>query len=131
MLTIPRDTLGWIVLKAREFDVKDVDTSNGDGDDAPEAWDVLEDRPDDPTEAELRSWIGDLSDTQKAELVALMWLGRGDGDAEGFADLVEQARAARTGPTADYLLGEPQLAALLEEGLEALGLPFAELEADL
>lgn len=131
MLTIPDDTLAWIVIKAREFDVKDIDTSDHLEDDDSDAMSVLEDRGDDPTEDELRSWIDDLDDTQKAELVALMWLGRGDGEAQDFPQLVERARRARTGPTADYLLGEPQLAALLEEGLEALGKRMSDLEQEI
>ncbi len=129
MLELSMDTLGWIIMKARELDVKDVDTSDGAEDPSDDALSVLEDRGDDPAEQELRSWISDMTDTEQAELVALFWLGRGDGSKEEFAELVEQARAARTTPTADYLLGEPLLADMLEEGLEALGIPVAEVES--
>lgn len=129
MLDIPLETLAWIIVKAREIDGKDVDTSDsGDAGEEDDNASVLEDRGNDPSEQELRSWISDLSDTEQAQLVALFWLGRGDGDAAEFADLVEQAREARTGPTDDYLLGAPLLADLLEEGLEKLGIPVAEVE---
>lgn len=129
MLDIPLETLAWIIVKAREIDGKDVDTSDsGDAGDEDDDASVLEDRGDDPSEQELRSWISDLSDTEQAQLVALFWLGRGDGEADEFDDLVEQAREARTGPTDDYLLGAPLLADLLEEGLEKLGIPVAEVE---
>lgn len=130
MLTIPLDTLGWIIVKAREFDVKDGDTSDGEsrGDDG----DVLQDRGrSDPTETELTSWIDDLTDTQAAELTALMWLGRGDAGPEEFADLVAQARGSRRLKTSAYLLGEPMLADYLEEGLEALGFDTSEIESNL
>jgi hypothetical protein len=129
MLTIPLDTVGWIIVKAREFDVKV--EGERDGEDSGNPMAVLEDNADDSTEAELRSWIEDLTDTQQAELVALFWLGRGDGDAAEFGDLVEQARRARSGRTSKYLLGEPLLADYLEEGLEALGVDTSEIESNL
>ncbi len=130
MLTLATDTLAWIITKARELDVKDVDTSDGESDDS-DAMSVLEARGGDSTEAEVRSWITDLTDTEQAELVALFWLGRGDAEPEEFADLIAQARRARTSPTADYLLGEPLLADMLEEGLERLGLSVADIESEI
>lgn len=129
MLNIALDTVGWIIVKARELNVKVEDDNEGDEQDDPMA--VLQDRDDDPTEDELRSWIEDLTDTEQAELVALFWLGRGDGDAADFSDLVEQARASRSGKTSKYLLGEPLLADYLEEALEALGHDTSEIESNL
>ncbi|MFT4793910.1 MAG: hypothetical protein ACJAVR_004169 [Paracoccaceae bacterium] len=129
MLDIPLETLAWIIVKAREIDNKDANTSDsGDAGEENDDASDSQDRGDDPSEQELRSWISDLSDTEQAQLVALFWLGRGDAEADEFADLVEQAREARTGPTEDYLLGAPLLADLLEEGLEKLGIPVAEVE---
>ncbi|TVQ53000.1 MAG: DUF3775 domain-containing protein [Rhodobacteraceae bacterium] len=130
MLTIPLDTVGWIIVKAREFDVKIEDSADGEGA-SDDVMGVLEDRADDATEEELTSWIEDLTDTEQAELVALFWLGRGDGDVSDFADLVEQARSSRVGKTSKYLLGEPLLADYLEEALEALGHDTSELESGL
>lgn len=129
MLNIALDTVGWIIVKARELNVKVEDDNEGDEQDDPMS--VLQDRSDDPTEDELRSWIEDLTDTEQAELVALFWLGRGDGDPSDFADLVEQARASRSGKTSKYLLGEPLLADYLEEALEALGHDTSEIESNL
>ncbi len=129
MLTIPLDTVGWIIVKAREYDGKADDTSDGDAQEDPSS--VLQDRADDPSEQELASWINDLTDTEAAELVALMWLGRGDGDAADFPALVEQARRARTGKTSKYLLGEPMLADYLAEGLEALDISSADVLSNL
>lgn len=129
MLTIPLSTLGWIILKAREFDVKDVDTGEADASDDPMA--VLEDRPDDPVFQELTSWINDMHETHRAELVALFWLGRGDGDRDDFPGLVEEARGQQTHDTARYLLGSPLLPDYLAEGLERLGYDSAEIERDV
>ena len=129
MLNIALDTVGWIIVKARELNVKVEDDNEGDEQDDPMS--VLQDRDDDPTEDELRSWIEDLTDTEQAELVALFWLGRGDGDPSDFPDLVEQARSSRSGKTSKYLLGEPLLADYLEEALEALGHDTSEIESNL
>jgi len=132
MLTIPLSTIGWIIVKAREFDAKDAGTGAGDdGDDEDNPLGVLEDRADDPTYDELTSWISDLTLTQKAELVALFWLGRDDGDASDFPELVEEARGHQGDGTARYLLGSPMLGDYLEEGLERLGFDTAEIESEL
>ncbi len=130
MLTIPLSTLGWIIVKAREFDGKDVDTDDP-GDDSDNPLGVLEDRADDPTFEELTSWISDLTDSQKAELVAIFWLGRDDGDASDFAGLLEEARSQQGKSTARYLLGSPLLGDFLEEGLERLGIDTSAVESAL
>lgn len=128
MLNIPLDTLAWIMVKAREFDVKEGDSYDGEQHD--DDGDVLQDRGDDPSEFELTSWIDDLTDTQAAELVAIMWIGRGDSGPEEFTALVEQARGARgRQKTSKYLLGEPMLADYIAEGLQALGIDPAEVES--
>jgi hypothetical protein len=131
MLSIPLSTVGWIILKAREFDAKDVDTGEGDDSDDDDPYGVLEDREDDPTLQELTNWINDLNDTQRAELVALFWLGRDEGDPEDFAGLVEEARSLLGKDTARYLLGSPLLADYLEDALERLGYDTSEIESEL
>lgn len=128
MLTLPLDTLGWIVRRAHAFDGKDMDTAETDAD-AGDAFGVLEDRPDDPAGAELVSWINDLNDRQKAELVALFWLGRHGGDASDFQEFLEEAEGQQGRRTARYLLGSPHLGDHLESGLEALGISIGEIEA--
>ena len=136
-LTIPVNTVAWIILKAREYDMKEPAEVESDEADGHNPLGVLEDRADDPTAAELRSWITDLNDTEQAELVALMWLGRGDDEPENWAELVEQARgsqgegSSRGRRTVRYLLGTPQLGDYLEEGLERLGVDTANLEGSL
>ena len=55
-LSISTEKVCFVILKAREFDVKDVDTSFDDDDGSNPADDrmveVLEDRPDDPVDQE-------------------------------------------------------------------------------
>lgn len=130
MLTIPLRTVGWIVLKAREFDGKDIDTAEADAD-GEDPMGVLEDRPDDPSEDEVAGWIEDLNEDEQAELVALFWLGRDDGGAEEWPALLAEARARRAGSTAKYLLGSPLLSDYLEAGLETLGINVNALESSL
>jgi len=131
MLQIPLRTVAWIIVKAREFDVKqegDITSVDEDGDNPLSG---LDDIRDDPTADELTSWISDLTETQQAELVALMWLGRGDDGPESFADYVEEARGQQGERTAPYLLGTPRLGDHLEEGLEKLGISTSEIESAL
>ena len=130
MLTIPLSTIGWIIVKAREFDGKDTDIDDT-KDDSDNPLGVLEDRADDPAENELTSWISDLTDSQRYELVALFWLGRDNGDASDFPELLAQARGEQGKSTSRYLLGSPLLGDYLEEGLEKLGIDTSEVESAL
>ena len=72
-------------------------------------------------EQELRQLIHELNVDEAAELIALMWIGRGDYDASEFAEAVNEARRRGNRRTAKYLLGIPMLGDWLEEGLEAIG----------
>lgn len=121
-IRVPLDTVCFIITKAREFDVKvgssDPSASRLDDDDVDAA--VLEDRPSDPVETELHSYISDLTDGAQIDLVAIMWLGRGDGPDE-WAEAQELATSEHNDRTASYLVGTPLLADYLEEGLAAIG----------
>ena len=122
-LSISREKICFFILKAREFDVKDVVTDPDSGsnatDDAMLA--VLEDHPDDPTQQELRTFIDALTEDEQIDLVALTWLGRGDGTIAEWDDLREEAARLHNKRTAAYLLGKPMLADQLEEGLSQFG----------
>ena len=128
-LSISRDKVCFFILKAREFDAKDVVTDPGDAsnptDDGMMA--VLEDHRDDPTGQELRAFMNGLTEDEQVDLVALMRLGRGDGSIEEWKDLRREAAEGRrgNGRTASYLLGEPMLGDLLAEGLDEFGLSWA------
>ena len=122
-LSIATEKVCFIVVKAREFDVKDVVT---DPDDASNASDdsmisVLEDHRNDPVADELRGFIGALNEDEQTDLVALAWLGRGDGTIEDWSDLRAEAARAHNKRTVAYLLGMPLLADQLEEALSQFG----------
>ena len=108
-----------VIIRARELDAK---TARWDmPGDVAEADSILESRPSDATEDELRSYIADLNADEQAALVAIMWIGRETFSAEDFDEAVETAKNERTSPTEDYLLGNPLLSDYLISGLEALG----------
>src|SRR6266567_693423 len=76
-LNISSETVCFIIVKAREHDVQtDPDSGSNATDDQMSS--VLEAHSDDPTLQELRSFINALSEEEQTDLVALMWLGRGD-----------------------------------------------------
>ena len=82
-------------------------------------------------EPELRGLIERMSEQEQAELVAIMWIGRGSFEPEDFAEAVATATAEATVPCADYLLGSPHMSDHLENGLDALGISAMDAEDDL
>jgi len=125
-LAISAEKVGFLIEKAREFDVKDVASdpdsgSNGADDDM---IDVLEDNGADPVVREITGFINALTEDEQIDLVALMRLGRGDGTIEEWNDLRREAAEGRNGRTARYLLGEPMLGDLLAEGLDEFGISW-------
>ena len=108
-LSIATDKVCFIVVKAREFDAKDLVTEPDPGsnptDDRMIA--ILEDHKDDPVYREVAAFIGALSEDEQIDLVALAWLGRGDGTIEDWSELRVQAASEHNRRTARYLLGLP------------------------
>jgi hypothetical protein len=105
-LTISFESVCFIIIKAREFDDRDV-VADGE---------------------ELRSFIAALTEAQQVDLVALMWLGRGDGTLEDWQDLRDEALQQHDAHMASHLLAEPLLSDHLEEGLSQFGSTRAEFE---
>lgn len=122
MLQISPEKVCYIIIKAREFDVKEavveVDPGSNPADNGERA--VLADYADDPVYEELESLIESLNEDEQIDLVALTWLGRGDYGADDWSEAVAEAGSRRSGSTAKYLLGFPLLADFLEEGLSQL-----------
>jgi len=120
----------FIIVKAREFDAQDVVTEPNPGSNAADdgMTSVLEAHADDLTRPELVAFIAALSEDEQVDLVALMWLGRGDGQLEDWADLRDEAQEQHNNRVASYLLGEPLLSDYLAEGLSQFGRSCAEFE---
>lgn len=127
VLAIPVDTACYIVRKLREYENMDLlvereELSNPlEREDVDELVEQENEYSFDPVRQELVSFIGDLTEDQKIDLVALMWLGRNNASATEWPALREEAAEAANARTTDYLLGSPLVGDFLEEGLSALG----------
>jgi hypothetical protein len=130
-LTISAEKVCFIIVKAREFDVKDTVTEPDPGSNAADDGGVavLEDHADDPVQQELTAFIDALTEDEQIDLVALAWLGRDDYEAGDWATVRDEAAREHNRRTASYLLGLPMLADFLEEGLSMLGRSCDEFEA--
>jgi hypothetical protein len=129
-LAVSPEKVCFIIVKAKEFDAKDEvnepEPASNPSDDMAVA--VLEDHEDDPVLEELTSLIDALSEDEQIDLVAMMWLGRGDYAVGEWQMAREEAARAHTKHTARYLLGTPLLGDFLEEGLSLLGHSCEEFE---
>ena len=130
-LSISPEKVFFIISKSRQFDSEtggggvildsgDDDMSYGRGG-----------RGRDTDRAELSGVIRDLNVDEQIDLVALMWLGRGDGDLANWRELHAQAARAHNQRTASYLIGTPMLADYLEEAMSQFGKSFEEFEEHL
>jgi len=129
MLDISARKIAHVIVRAREFDAK-VARWDRPGDVA-DADTILESRSSDATESELRSFIRNLNDDEKASLVATMWIGRETFTADELEEAKQTAVDEATTPTEDYLLGVPLLSDYLEEGLEMLGISANDVAREL
>lgn len=130
MLIVSSESVCFIIIKSREFDAQDVVTDPDSGSNATDdrTAEVLAAHSDDLTQKELVAFISALNDEEQADLVALLWLGRGDGTLDDWYDLRDEAQRQHNKRTAAYLLGEPLLSDHLEEGLSQFGLTCEDFE---
>lgn len=126
-LAVPVDIACYIVRKLREFENMDLLVEREDppnpleGEDVDELAERENEYSFDPVRQELASFIGDLSEEQKIDLVALMWLGRNGASPAEWPSIHEEAVQAHNARTLDYILGSPLAGDFLEEGLSTLG----------
>ena len=118
-LNLPLDKVSFIILKAREYDVKESDVDPDSGSNAIDdgQTDVLLDKGDDPVREELLGAIRGLNDDERIRLVALAWLGRGTYGLDEWKEAIATAKSEHSRRTAEYLLGLPLLGDYLEDGL--------------
>ena len=123
MLGINPDKVCHIIVKAREFDVKEAPLESDPASDAVDDGmrEVLADYPDDLTYQELKAFLEALNEEELINLLALVWLGRGDYTKDEWDDVLKEAGAIVNKKAPDYLFGIPLLADFLEEGLSQLG----------
>ncbi|MCB5173755.1 MULTISPECIES: DUF3775 domain-containing protein [Microvirga] len=125
-MDIALDKVCELILRARAIDVKEgvTDPASGSNPIDDGNIDSLTAAPDDATEDEFRDVIAGLNDDERADLIALVYIGRGDMEPEEWGAAVRLARereGASSLSTADWLIGIPNLADLWDEGLNAMG----------
>lgn len=122
-LTVDPNYVEMLAVKVRGLFGKEPtdeeDASNAVDDDGA---DLLHEAPGDLTRAEIEAEIRGLSPEERSELIALMWLGRGDGEEEEWPELLAQAKEAPSNGAVATLLDEPLVADFWDEALERLGL---------
>jgi len=127
-LDINSETVCRLIDLAREFHAQEEvvipEEPGNPGDDW--ARQILASHGDDASILEFNSIIRDLEPDQQFQLVALMWLGRGDYDMDEWWDAVEYAAENASPATPQYLIAHPLLAEFLTDGLEMFGLSCQE-----
>jgi hypothetical protein len=131
-LTIPLETVRIVVDKARAIEAElepelehepDIEPTPGGANERHAHATLVEEEAEDPTESELRELIDELNVDETTELVAIVWIGRGDYEPAEWGDALRDASSraeAQRSRVANYLLGMPLLADHLEAGLDAL-----------
>jgi hypothetical protein len=71
---------------------------------------------------ETIEFIAGLNVDEQTDLLALIWLGRGDYGIEEWDDALTEAEARIAARDPDYMIGDAALPEYLGDGLEAFGL---------
>lgn len=123
MLEVNPETVCRLVELARGFHAQEevtIDDEPGDpGDDFLSQ--MLAGHTGDTALEEFRNIVADLEPDQQQQVVALLWLGRGDFTLEEWPEALEQAADNWNERTADYLIAHPLLPDYLAEGLDQHG----------
>jgi hypothetical protein len=82
---------------------------------------LFETTPGDMRDDELRAEIDALDEEHRHELVALIWVGRGDFAEAEWPEALRLTAERAVGPTSDYVMGHPQAADHVAAGLAELG----------
>lgn len=122
MLKISKEKLAHIISSAKEHDEsaghwdKVVDNSFNDTMTSP----IADELTTPSGHASLLDMVDELNDVEKASLIALSMIGRGEVSPRDFDKAMTLALAEDTDRAATYLLRIPMVSEYLEEGLEKL-----------
>jgi hypothetical protein len=138
VLTISPHQVAFIATKAREFDGKDVATYLLDGSNPSDADDdgiredaILEDAPGDLTAREYLDALRQLSLDEQLDLVALLWIGRGDAAPEEWESTRRSAAETEFGGGIPrYVATTPLAGSYLANGMNQLGFDMADYGAE-
>ena len=125
-MDIALDKVCDLIIRVKAIDVREGNTDPDSGSNPIDDGnlDTLIANPDDQTETEVRDVIAGLNDDERADLVALVYIGRGDLEPEEWGAAVRLARERQESsgtPLEDYLIGIPNLGDLLDEALALMG----------
>jgi hypothetical protein len=128
-LSLSPDYIARLVFKMRGVQAREAEVDPDPGSNAidDDMVDALQDSADDLSREEIREEIRDLGPEEQAELVALLWTGRGDAEPAEWDATLGMARERAVSPTEDYLLQEPLVAEYWAEGAEQLGITLPEV----
>lgn len=123
MLEVNPDTVCRLIELARVFHAQEEvvipEEPDNPGGDYPTQ--ILASHEGDTTLAEFRNIITDLEPDQQQQIVALLWLGRGDFSVDEWKTALEEAADNWNEQTADYLIAHPLLPDYLTDGLDQHG----------
>lgn len=123
MLDVNPDTVCRLIELARVFHAQDEVVIPEEPDNPSGDWltQILAGHADDSMLDEFRNIVADLEPDQQQQIVALLWLGRGDFTLDEWTEAVEEAAENWNERTADYLIAHPLLSDYLTEGLDQHG----------
>jgi len=112
-----------IIKKAREINISDALNLPDDETNLSDAeWmQVLAEYQTDDSYIELKDLITQLEPDQQVDLIALMFIGRGDFTKSEWNEARHEAHAIKKSTRADYLLSKNMLSDYLTEGLAVFG----------
>lgn len=126
MLNIDPGLVCWIIERVQEFHAQEDVAIHEDPEVPDDDWGLvgmagMHEYVDDPVYQEIKTNIDELEPQQQVALVALMWMGRGDFDANEWDLAFSEAKSSWTTHTADYLMATPLVSDYIAEGLSMLG----------
>lgn len=127
-LGVSLETVATVVDLARALQGKEETDAEQVTEDANSEAALLQETPDDMTEASLRQFIDELNEDEQASLIALAWTGRGDYSPEDWDEARSLAAERNQSDTASYLMEMDMLGDLLAEGVAAFGLSIEDVE---
>ena len=127
-LGVSLETVATVVDLARTLQGKEETDSDQVTEDANSESALLQETPDDMTDAALRLFINELNEDEQASLIALTWIGRGDYGAEDWDEARSLAAERNESDAAAYLLEMEMLGDLLAEGVASFGLSIEDVE---
>jgi hypothetical protein len=130
-MEIAIDKIRALIVEARRLDVKEANSDPDSGSNATDDGntDVLtSSNRDDASEKEFRGLIAGMNADERADILALLYVGRGDFGPDEWEDAVALARDrdGQSGHLGNYLVGTPNLPDLLDEGLATMGDSFED-----